>query len=350
MTGHGTLVRAAIASVVVAAAVLVGVAPAQAVAVPASPAFGPYAEPLARYEAPTICAPSAQAGTLALRSLLAATYPTRSTISTYRTCTGTTSSDDHQEGRALDWMMSASNPSDLALAQTFFTWLFATDAYGNTYANARRLGIEYMIWNHQMWRAYNPSAGWQPYTGSVPHTDHIHITLSWAGARKQTSWWNTAISRTTPCDPATMHCNADGSVDVLVTPGYHVVAGRQWSTTCQAYGSTGTRCFASIKASTARYVSGRWVTSYGWVLNRITYTDAASSAWDANVLARPGYHLSGGRKWYVSCSPWASTGPRTCTDSIWASVVAARLTSSGYTYGYVQKWVQTSVVRLRPAG
>ena len=344
---------ARVLAVVTSSAVIVGVgvSPAQAAyPVPAPPtAFGPYAEPLARYVAPAICARSAQPGTLALRSLLVATYPSRPTISTYRTCTGTTSSDDHQEGRALDWMMSASNAGDRALASTFFAWLFATDKYGNAYANARRLGIEYMIWNRQMWRAYNPSAGWQPYTGSVPHTDHIHISLSWAGARKQTSWWNPLISRNSPCDPATMHCNADGTVDVLVTPGYHVVGGREWSTTCQAYGSTGTRCFAYIKASTAHWDGTRWVTSYGWALNRVTYTDVASAAWSGNLLALPGSHVSAGRRWQVACSPSASTGPRTCTDWLWASVVVARRTSSGYTYGYVLKWVQASVVRLTAA-
>jgi hypothetical protein len=26
--------------------------------------------------------------------------------------------------------------------------------------------------------------------GTNPHTDHIHFSFSWAGARKQTSYWD----------------------------------------------------------------------------------------------------------------------------------------------------------------
>jgi hypothetical protein len=341
---------ALVLSASVAALPLLAAAPAQAAyPVPASPSFGSYAEPLARYVAPAVCAKGAQVGTLALRSLLIATYPTRPTISTYRACTGTTSSDDHQEGRALDWMMSAANAGDRALASTFFSWLFATDKYGNTYANARRLGVEYIIWNRQMWRAYNTAVGWQPYTGSVPHTDHIHISLSWDGAKKLTTWWNPSLSMQSPCDPATMHCNADGTVDVFVTPGRYVVAGRTWSTTCTRYSSTSTRCAASIWATTARWNGYRYVTSNEWVLNLITYTDRSPAAWDGNMLAVPGRHTSAGRLWNVSCSPWASAGPRTCTDWIWATKLVAVRTSSGWSYRSVSMWVLTSSVRLTSA-
>ncbi len=47
---------------------------------------------------------------------------------------------------------------------------------------ARRFGIMYIIWNHQIWGTYAPQRGWAPYTGSVPHTDHIHFSFSWDGA------------------------------------------------------------------------------------------------------------------------------------------------------------------------
>ena len=39
-------------------------------------------------------------------------------------------------------------------------WLTATDAKGNVAANARRLGVMYIIWNNRIWGAYNPAAGW----------------------------------------------------------------------------------------------------------------------------------------------------------------------------------------------
>ncbi|GKQ39634.1 hypothetical protein [Streptomyces sp. A012304] len=46
----------------------------------------------------------------------------------------------------------------------------------------------YMIWNRRIWMANRPGAGWQPYRGANPHTDHVHFSFSWAGARKETSW------------------------------------------------------------------------------------------------------------------------------------------------------------------
>ncbi len=62
-------------------------------------------------------------------------------------------------------MLEATNPAQAALAGEFLTWLLATDSSGNVAANARRLGVMYVIWNRQVWKTYNAAAGWQPYTG-----------------------------------------------------------------------------------------------------------------------------------------------------------------------------------------
>ncbi|WP_425560283.1 LGFP repeat-containing protein, partial [Kineococcus glutinatus] len=35
---------------------------------------------------------------------------------------------------------------------------------------------------------------WQPYTGSNPHTDHVHVSLTRRGGRAETSWWTGAVS------------------------------------------------------------------------------------------------------------------------------------------------------------
>ncbi len=54
----------------------------------------------------------------------------------------------------------------------------------------------YVIWNRHIWSASDAAAGWRPYSGVSPHTDHIHISLSWDGAMKRTSWWTgTAITQ-----------------------------------------------------------------------------------------------------------------------------------------------------------
>jgi hypothetical protein len=117
---------------------------------------------------------------------LNATYGTHST-SIGRTCDSTVS--EHFEGRALDYGLNVNNAGERAIANDFLNWLLATDQYGNRHAMARRLGVMYIIWNRQQWRAYRPAEGWQPYGGSNPHTDHIHISFIWAGALRQTSWW-----------------------------------------------------------------------------------------------------------------------------------------------------------------
>jgi uncharacterized protein YbcI len=47
----------------------------------------------------------------------------------------------------------------------------------------------YVIWNGYIWSNSSATSTARPYTGSNPHTDHVHISLSWFGAGKQTSWW-----------------------------------------------------------------------------------------------------------------------------------------------------------------
>ena len=78
-------------------------------------------------------------------------------------------------------------------------WLLARDADGNAYANARRAGVMYLIWNNRIWGAYRAADGWRPYAScaSPPssrydttcHRDHVHVSLSWEGAMARTSMW-----------------------------------------------------------------------------------------------------------------------------------------------------------------
>ena len=64
-----------------------------------------------------------------------------------------------QGGRAWDWKASASNATQVRQVGDMLAWLFATDRYGNNFAQARRLGIMYVIWNHRIWVADSPLAG-----------------------------------------------------------------------------------------------------------------------------------------------------------------------------------------------
>ena len=54
---------------------------------------------------------------------------------------------------------------------------------------ARRLGVMDPIWTRQIFRMYRANEGWTPYTGSSPHTDHVHVSLTRRGGNKRTSFW-----------------------------------------------------------------------------------------------------------------------------------------------------------------
>ncbi|WP_229694363.1 hypothetical protein, partial [Lentzea pudingi] len=175
-----------VVTLVVVAATLLAASP-QVSAAPATPQFGPGIDPYAAYQGQNTCDPTAKPGVVEFRDLLNQTYGAHTTgIS--RAC-DIGGASEHKEGRALDYHFNVNNGEDRAEADDVLGWLLATDRYGNQHAMARRLGIQYIIWNRQWFRLYRASEGWRPYSGASPHTDHIHFSFSWAGARKQTSWW-----------------------------------------------------------------------------------------------------------------------------------------------------------------
>ena len=139
----------------------------------------------AQYVGQVSCEPSSKPGTVALTQVITATYGP-STIGTLRPC-GSGGRSEHKDGRALDWMLDAADPADKAVATAFLQWLTGPDAAGVAAGNARRLGVMYVIWDQQVWKAW--TGAWTAYTGASPHTDHIHISLSWDGALQRTSWW-----------------------------------------------------------------------------------------------------------------------------------------------------------------
>ncbi len=172
-----------------------------ATALPATSAVralaGPTIDPYARYVGQTTCDLKPKPGVTGVRDLIVAAYGKRwSGIS--GDCSKPRTSE-HKEGRALDISFDADSRADKAKAENFLGWLLATDSAGNKHAMARRLGVMYIVWNRRMWRSYRPADGWQPYTGtSNPHTDHIHLSFSWDGARKRTSWWTQGADRPWP--------------------------------------------------------------------------------------------------------------------------------------------------------
>lgn len=142
-------------------------------------ALPPEVDPISPYLPQAGCHPVDMIGPQKLRELVLATYGVGGRGGISRGCTEGLS--EHSEGRAWDWMVNVKKPEELAAAADFLAWVTRDDGL-----NARRLGIMYVIYNKKIWSIYNTRAGWRKNTG---HTDHVHISFSWAGARGNTSFW-----------------------------------------------------------------------------------------------------------------------------------------------------------------
>jgi hypothetical protein len=107
----------------------------------------------------------------------------------------------HAENRAIDWHLDAAVPADRKAAEGLIDLLVAADSAGNEQALARRMGVEELIWDCEYWAAGMPE--FQPYRPcygkrgkprrhvdtTVAHRDHVHIGMTKAGAKGQTSFW-----------------------------------------------------------------------------------------------------------------------------------------------------------------
>ncbi|MFZ9750695.1 MAG: peptidoglycan-binding domain-containing protein [Candidatus Nanopelagicales bacterium] len=170
------------------------------------------------YQAQTICDPNPKTGADRLRQLLKQVYG-ETTIGIYRDCDrGGTS--EHKEGRALDWMYHWRNLEQRAKVEAFLAWLIAPGEDGRPGANARRMGIMYVIWNGRIWGIYRADEGWRDVGGCTTdpakqrsnydnycHRDHVHMSMTWDGAAAMTSYWNPqaqtlAICEESPSAPA----------------------------------------------------------------------------------------------------------------------------------------------------
>ena len=144
------------------------------------------------YQQGTRCLTESQPGAVAFAKLLNATYGSRS-YGILRHCAA-----EHGEGRALDWMINATQrraagareradplagrPRRPGAARA--RWPSASAS--TTSSGTARCGVPTI-----------PRAGWAPYYGVSPHTDHIHFSFNWDGAYKRTSWW-TGVAVTKP--------------------------------------------------------------------------------------------------------------------------------------------------------
>ncbi|MGG5257993.1 peptidoglycan-binding domain-containing protein [Phycicoccus avicenniae] len=227
------------------------------------------------YQPGTLCLTEDQPGPVAFAKLLNATYGAH-VYGVLRKC-----DQEHGEGRAMDWMLNAKKPADLALGNAITRWLAAPDAQGRAGAMARRFGVNYIIWNRQQWKAWAPERGWTDYHGSSPHTDHIHLSFTWDGAVKRTSWWTgTAVTSylTGPPGAQPTSNNPKDYVNVVLRRGSRGKAVEVLQKTIGGIGvdgSFGPATEARVKA----YQSSKGLSATGIVDSRV---------WKALVGATPG--------------------------------------------------------------
>ncbi|TIC79922.1 hypothetical protein [Nocardioides sp. GY 10127] len=168
----------------------------------AAPASATPIEGYASYDGADECKPAAKRGTVFLEAW---------TVRHFGGVAGGISRDckrdkdvysEHQEGRAFDWMVDSRTTSGARKAKRFLRTLFRKDARGNTDALARRMGVMYVIWDDEIYSAYSGFEP-RPYRNSacpakkplkacsptLRHLDHVHVSLSWKGARGNTSFF-----------------------------------------------------------------------------------------------------------------------------------------------------------------
>lgn len=167
---------------------------------PTSPMPAPaVVDAYAPYDPQAICDPTPKPGTVYLQELVIAHYGAGRRSGISRACHVGVASE-HKESRAFDWGLNVANPTEAAVAEAFVAWLTATGPDGKVGYNARRLGVMHVIWNRRIWSNSSQNAAWRPYTGPVPHTDHVHVSLSWDGALQRTSWWTGKAATTSTSD------------------------------------------------------------------------------------------------------------------------------------------------------
>lgn len=123
----------------------------------------------------------------------------------------------HSIGRAIDLSIPLLNGD-------------ANNTAGDAVANwlvehAQEIGVQIVIWDRSSWRAERAAGDkLRPYTGPIPHTDHIHMELSLDGANRRTPFFTSgASSGGTTCTP---RCE-----------GSRIVAADCSSGDCAAYGT-----------------------------------------------------------------------------------------------------------------
>jgi hypothetical protein len=110
----------------------------------------------------------------------------------------------HSLGRALDLGLArVGGEADNAAGDPIAAWLLT---------HAEAVGVQLVIWDRSVWQSSRrPGERLRPYSGPVPHTDHLHVELSVEGAQRRTRFFS-EDARGRGKDPAQRPTGAHGAV------------------------------------------------------------------------------------------------------------------------------------------
>ena len=124
----------------------------------------------------TINDPTPADGCISPRMLNAYNEARLAGFTRYTSCFRSGGGGDHPLGKACDFSANTSgfvnanaSGGDKAYGDSLAAWCVA---------NAKNLGVKYVIWYRQIWQ---PSSGWKSYSGSggpaATHTNHVHLSM-----------------------------------------------------------------------------------------------------------------------------------------------------------------------------
>lgn len=100
---------------------------------------------------------------------------------------------NHAQGRAFDVMVGrVGSGYNNARGVAIVNWLLAPDSQNSTNSNARKLGVQQVLFNNRCWNSEGDRGitTWATMrTCSVGHQDHIHVDMTVAGTAANTSYW-----------------------------------------------------------------------------------------------------------------------------------------------------------------
>lgn len=202
---------------------------------PKTPKFTAPVDEVPKYRRENECSQTKKPGPLFVEDLIRKTYGP-ATFYILRKCPKYPRSG-HHAGRALDWMQHVNKPKEKKAVYDFIHWLNKSER-GVQHANARRLGMMYIIWDDKKFYYFRGGrATWEPYyttawvkeydqadqklkpvrkkvacTSTKPeesairgkqydnicHRNHLHISFTHEGAAAETSFYAAAGKKPAP--------------------------------------------------------------------------------------------------------------------------------------------------------